>query len=264
MAVIDPESLPPDPTPQNTGSHLSPTREELFSKPLGRLLVTASGAALVAAVASLLAGEMIWKAYESALFPPLKITPTAEDMRQWREARLYSATLTFTAMGGIIGLTMGLAGGLARRSFLAGTKAAILGYLLGTTIVALISLAVVSVFFTRYDPQAGDLTLPLLTHGLIWSAVGAIGGLAFGLGLGGKGRWKATMMGGLVGAAAAAVIYELVGALAFASSKTELPVSFSVTTRAISHLLVALLCAAGAVLFLNQYAKREPPSSPST
>ena len=71
----------------------------------------------------------------------------------------------------------------------------------------------VSVFFKRHDPQSVDLLLPLLTHGAIWSAVGAIGGLAFGLGLGGQGRWKATMMGGLLGAAAATVVYEMVGAL---------------------------------------------------
>ena len=90
------------------------------------------------------------------------------------------------------------------------------------------SLIFLSIFFTRYDPQSGDLVLPLLTHGAIWSAVGAFGGLAFGLGLGGQGRWKATMVGGLVGAAAATVVYELVGALVFASSKTDLPLSSSV------------------------------------
>ena len=85
--------------------------------------------------------------------------------------------------------------------------------------------------------------LPLLTHGAIWSAVGAIGGLALGLGIGGQGRWKATLAGGLVGGGAATVIYEIVRALTFASSKTELPLSSSVTTRVMAQLLVAILSA---------------------
>ena len=103
-------------------------------------------------------------------------------------------------------------------------------------------------FFARHDPQSVDLVLPLLTHGAIWSAVGAIGGLALGVGIGGQGRWKATLAGGLVGGGAATVIYEIVGALAFASSKTELPLSSSVTTRVMAQLLVAILSAMGAVL----------------
>jgi hypothetical protein len=102
---------------------------------------------------------------------------------------------------------------------------------------------------------------PLLTHGAIWSAVGAVGGLAFGLGLGGRGRWKATLVGGFIGAAVATVIYELVGAVVFASSKTDLPLSSSSTTRGMALLLVASLSSIGAVLALRRSAKREARSS---
>lgn len=109
-------------------------------------------------------------------------------------------------------MTMGIAGGVARRSSNASAGAAIVGLVLGFAVAASLGLFLVSNFFKKFDPQSGDLVLPLLTHGAIWSAVGAIGGLAFGLGLGGKGRWTATLGGGLLGAAAAAVIYEIVGA----------------------------------------------------
>jgi hypothetical protein len=102
---------------------------------------------------------------------------------------------------------------------------------------------------------------PLLTHGAIWSAVGAVGGLAFGLGLGGRGRWKATLVGGFIGAAVATVIYELVGAIVFPSSKTDLPLSSSSTTRGLALLLVASLSSIGAVLALRRSAKREARSS---
>ena len=52
-----------------------------------------------------------------------------------------------------------------------------------------------------HDPQSQDLTLPMLTLGSIGSAVGAAGGLAFGLGLGGRDRWSKSLFGGLLGAA---------------------------------------------------------------
>jgi hypothetical protein len=228
---------------------------------VGRLLLFAVVAGLAAGAASWLAGEFIFEAYKSDLFPKLRIRPSAEDMQRWRDARLYSATLTFTTMGGFLGLAMGLAGGMARRSIFAAVRAAILGLLLGAAAAGLFALALVSIFFQRHDPQSGDLVLPLLTHGAIWSAMGTIGGLAFGLGLGGQGRWKTTLVGGLVGAAAATIVYEMVGALAFASDKTDLPVSSSITTRGMAQLLVAILSAVGAVLALRQSAKSEASSS---
>jgi hypothetical protein len=224
-------------------------------------LVLGIAAGLIAGVASVLAGEVILSRYQSDLAPALQIQPSPEVMRRWRDARLYSATLTFATMGGLFGLAMGLAGGLARRSVLAGTRAAIVGLLLGTTAAASLSLVLVSNFFAKHDPQSGDLVLPLLTHGAIWSAVGAIGGLALGLGLGGQGRWKVTLAGGLVGAAAATVVYEIVGALAFATSKTDLPLSSSITTRGMAQLLVAILSGVGAVMALRQPTQKAASSS---
>ena len=260
MVPHDPESSASSVSvaaPAGARPYRGPTSEESFPDQHGRLMALALAAGLVAGVASLLAGEEILRGYQSDLLPKLKIRPSAEDMQRWSSARLYSATLTFTTMGGFLGLTMGLAGGLAQRSVFAGVRAAILGLLLGAAAAGFMALVLVSIFFQKHDPQSGDLVLPLLTHGAIWSAVGAIGGLAFGLGLGGRGRWKATPVGGLVGAAAATVVYEIVGALAFATSKTDLPVSASITTRAMAQLLVAILSAVGAVLALRQSAKSE-------
>ena len=257
----DPESSHSDQMPAEITPYQSPETLKPFSERHGWLLALAIAAALIAGGASLFAGEAILKSYQSDLVPALKVTPIAEDMRRWRDARLYSATLIFTTMGGLLGMTMGLAGGLARCSVFASARAAILGLLLGTAAVGCLALVLVSIFFKRYDPQEGDLVLPLLTHGAIWSAVGAIGGLAFGLGLGGQGRWKATLLGGLVGAAAATIVYEIVGALAFPSSKTDMPVSSSITTRGLAQLLVAILSAGGAVLALNQSPKKKTSSS---
>ena len=70
-----------------------------------------------------------------------------------------------------------------------------------------------------------------------------------------------TVGGGLVGAAAATIIYELVGALLFASSKTDLPLSASVVTRGMAELLTTTFAAAGAVLALSQSPKPRTSSS---
>ena len=128
-------------------------------------------------------------------------------MRRWRDARVYSATLTFTTMGGLLGLAWAWRADWhgARSSRRPGGDSGALarigrrGFLVAGPRVVLLQEA---------RPAIGRPGAPLLTHGAIWSAVGAIGGLAFGLGLGGRGRWKATLVRGLVGAAAATVVYE--------------------------------------------------------
>jgi hypothetical protein len=264
MARIDPESTPSNgtlPDPEGTSPESEPTSWKPPSEGLGRLLALAIVAALMAGAASWLVGERIMDAYRADLLPNIEAHPSAESVRRWRDARLYSATLTYATMGGFLGLAMGLAGGLLRRSALAAARAAIAGFVLGTIAVASASVPLVSYFYQARDPQSTDLVLPLFTHGAIWSAAGAIGGLALGLGLGGAGRWKATMVGAIVGAAAATIVYEIVGALAFATAKTDLPLSASLTTRGMAQLLVATLAAIGAVLALHQTATREARSS---
>jgi hypothetical protein len=258
MVSADPESSRSDSaSPAHAGNapQAIPADPELALVGRGRLLAFAAFAGLIAGVASLLAGEVIMNHYQSDLLPTLKIVPSPEDMRRWNDARLYSAILTFTAMGGFLGLAMGLAGGLARRSAFAGARAAILGLLIGSATAASLAFILVPMFFKTYDPQSTSLLMPLLTHGAIWSSIGGASGLAFAAGLGGQERWKATLVGGLVGASAATMIYEIVGALAFASDKTDLPLSSSVPTRGMAQLLVAIFSAVGAALALRQSAK---------
>ncbi len=262
MVGIDPEMSPPDgalPAPAGGPPRSDATLAESSSVGSGRLLAFAVIAGLLAGVASTLVGERIVEAYRNDLTPKVEAHPSPESMRRWRDARLYSAVLADAAMGGILGLAMGLAGGLARRSAFAAACAAIVGVVLGTVAAAGASLPLVSYFFKTHDPQSNDLMLPLLTQGAIWSAVGAMGGLALRLGLGGRGRWIAAAVGGLVGGAAATVIYELVGAVAFATAKTDLPVSSWATTRAMAHLLVAILAAVAAVVARASKPRRSRP-----
>jgi hypothetical protein len=65
------------------------------------------------------------------------------------------------------------------------------------------------------------------------------------------------LVGGLLGAAAAAVVYEFVGALAFPADHTDFLTSASITTRGMAQFLVATFSAIGAVLALQQSPKKE-------
>ena len=191
MVPIDPESSLADrtvpaadaPPSASTGPEPPPARP-------GRLLAIACVAGLLAGAASTVAGEAILRRYQDDLVQPITNRPRPEDVQRFRDARVYSARLDLHDHGGSAGTGDGPGGragpALGRR---APRAAGIAGLLLGTAVTAGLSLVLVSNFFKRHDPQSGDLMLPLLTHCGIWSAVGAIAGLAFGLGLGGKGRW---------------------------------------------------------------------------
>lgn len=226
-----------------------------------RRIGLAIAAAVVAGGASWIVGESILNAYRAELVPQLKIVVSAEDARRFTAARVASAAFTAAAMGSLLGLALGAISGLARRAR-TGAAAAFLGLVLGIAAPMGVAWVALPLFFKQYDPQSHDLVLPLVTHGVIWSTVGAVAGLSFGFGIGGRGRWIQTLVGGLAGAALATLIYEIVGAIAFPTGRTELPVSSSVATRLLSHLLVAVLAATGAVLAVQHSAKSPNASTP--
>jgi hypothetical protein len=228
-----------------------------------RLLGMALVAGLLAGVAALLAGEAILEAYRADLNPKMQRGMDAQVGRRFASAHLASASGTYATLGAIVGVSLGLAGGLARRSASAGVRAALLGCVVGSVAGVSTSLLVLPNFFKHHDPQSTDLVSPMMTLGSICSSIGAAGGLAFGIGLGGRHRWVKSLVGGLLGAALATVAYEVIGAIAFATDKTELPISQTPTTRAMLHVLVAVLTAAGSALALGLSQKQEaaPPAS---
>ena len=71
-------------------------------------------------------------------------------------------------------------------------------------------------------------------------------GLALGLGLGGGANVARAMIGGILGAALAAAIYEFAGAIAFPLAQTFRPMAADVVPRLMAQLSVALCVAAGA------------------
>gem|GEM_PF-6944481 len=189
-------------------------------------------------------------AYHDQIYPKFKPVPDREDARRLFHARVSCGRMAYIAMGAIVPLCLGTAAGLARRSGRATIQAAILGGLTGVALVAVASSVALPAFYKSWEPSSFDMTVPLLTHGVIWSGIGVAGGLAIGLGLG-LGGWSAALkavLGGFVGAAVATVVYEVVGGVAFPTSKTELPLSESAITRAMAPLLVVSLTLLGTLI----------------
>jgi hypothetical protein len=172
----------------------------------------------------------------------------AETLDTMAVADVKNAALAFGVLGATLGMTMGLAGGLSRGSWTRGTMAALVGLTLGAATVAGITLAVLPLIGISQVQFQGDLKTALLIHGAAWAPIGAVGGLAFGLGMGGRGRILPALVGGLLGAALGTIIYEIVGALALPTSETARPISATWGTRLFARLCVALGAAAGAAM----------------
>ena len=109
------------------------------------------------------------------------------------------------------------------------------------------------------DEAARDLILPLLVHAGIWSAVGALAGLAYAFGLGDRRPLVRIMLGGLAGAALGTLAYELIGAAAFPAAQTTQFVSATWPTRLFARLAVTVAAAAGVALAIERAAQTGRP-----
>ncbi|APW61625.1 hypothetical protein [Paludisphaera borealis] len=117
----------------------------------------------------------------------------------------------------------GRAGGLARRR---AVVAGVVGLVFGGAAGAGAAFGVFIPYFRYPDPISGDLLLPLISHAAVWAALGAAGGLAFGLGLRARaGLVVRTALGGLIGAALGAAVFQLAGVFAFPRAKTDMPLA---------------------------------------
>ncbi len=170
----------------------------------------------------------------------------------WQEratAGTRNAVLALGLMGATMGLALGLAGGLARPSAQAGAVAAFLGLVLGATAGAGTAMAAVPLASHVRDRDPGNMSAEmaasLLVHGLPWAAVGAVSGLAFGIGLGGRAQAGRGLVGGLLGAVAGAFVYEIIGALAFPGSRIIEPIAATWGIRLLAQFLAVIPPAAG-------------------
>jgi hypothetical protein len=268
MSTDPPEPLTPDrsgdealkgpdaPQPSSGPSTPVPVPEPVRRRRWGWALA----AGLLAGLLTGVAGEVSWREIRSAQSPRIVAFPTAEDRARVIDGQVRSTAVSFIRQGTILGAILGLAGGVVRRSVWRGLVATAAGLALGGAAAAVAARVLLPFYFLNVEPEENALLLPLLTHGGLWTAIGAAAGLAFGLGLGGRGRWARGALGGLLGGVSATVVYELVGALAFPIDKTSQPVSATVVTRLFAQLAVAVFVAAGAALGTDDATRRAPPA----
>src|SRR4051812_2854757 len=106
-----------------------PTNPESTPKPDAESVVASQGSAatgatwVLAIVAAIVAGAGSWfilekllEAYKPSFEARSGAFPTAEDAIKITRARIECGTLAFGATGGLVGLLLGLAGGISRKS----------------------------------------------------------------------------------------------------------------------------------------------------
>jgi hypothetical protein len=218
------------------------------------LLALAAG--LIAGLAAFGLGEVVYGWFPAEGVPQMlggaAVTmPTVETNTV---AATKNSALSFAFLGGCMGLVFGIAGGLARGSGRAALAAGSIGLLGGAVLGAVLPLALVGPYIRmQNDRSSDDLLYPLGMHSLLWGTLGAVGGLAFGIGLG-PGHRLRSLLFALVGACVGTALYEVIGAAVAPLAKTSDPISTTWLTRLLARMLVAI--AVGATLCLSLPSSR--------
>jgi len=226
------------------------TRERSARACTRRLWAYGLAAGLLAGLAAGLAGEEVLAWLAPNMTPPSIHAPAAlqrDHAALIHRAEIKQVVLAMGLLGGFLGLALGLAGGLARRSVRRAVLAAAAGLILGTGAVVGSSFCVMPSYITNKNFYGEGVLAPLLLHGALWVPVGAMGGLALGLGVGGWSRTARAVVGGLAGAALGTLVNEMASAVLFPLARTYQPLSDTWDSRVVARLTVALSSAVVAV-----------------
>jgi hypothetical protein len=236
------------------------------------LWLWALSAALLAGLVTCLGGEAAYDWFKP-IFPlpanwaklgpyekPDVLSALLRKARPGAEAK--NSALAYGLLGATLAGGLGLAGGLARRSIPAALAAALVGLVGGAATGAGLSVPVTHAFYKHLDPESG-LMLALLIRGGIWAPIGAVAGLAFGLGLGGPRTIARALIGGLAGGILGTMAFEIANAFAFPLSRLNAPIPDERFPRLLAILCVAVSTAlAVAVGVRERERKRKPPRLP--
>ncbi len=172
-----------------------------------------------------------------------------------------NAALAMGLSGAVMGLVFGLAGAASRRAATAAAFAAIVGLVLGAAAAAGTALAAVPLASKLHQRDPGNASIEmassLLLHGLPWAAMGAVGGLAFGIGRGERREALRGLLAGVMGGIAGAFLYEIVGELALPGSKLIEPVGATWQARLLAQALAVMSVAVGLVALCGRPAARK-------
>lgn len=173
---------------------------------------------------------------------------------------------SFGALGGLLGLALGVVGGWSRRSRSHALRGGLVGLILGALAGGMPSFALMPLQWkTRSDDTSmSSLIVPLLFHLGLWVGAGLAAGLAFGVGRFG---WKSprtieAALAGLAGALVGTFVFEVAGALLFPFDFTSQPISTSPLTRLVARLTLAVFVALGVARLLSSTEKPGPVTAP--
>jgi hypothetical protein len=259
------DSLDPAPNPAPAVVPASERAQEAANteatRPGGaRLWLLALAGGLAAGLIGWGVGEVCYKAFEAKFVKPPnwgqinayeKINVEAlQLLEKTPPAETKNGAIAFGALGAALGALLGLAGALARGAARSGLAVALAGLLIGGGTGAIAAVAATQGFYRYLDPESG-LILPFLTHAAIWVPIGAAGGAALGLGLGGGRRVLQGIVGGVMGVLIATITFEFINAIAFPTDRVDAPIPGSLLARLLAHGLVGVLAALGAAYGLQ-------------
>jgi hypothetical protein len=216
-----------------------------------QIWIIALSAGVAAGLLSWLMVELTHGFFRPRLYPvsALGLTAMRPSPESQQLADTLNATLAFVILGGVTGLVMGIAGTFCARSaerpgmvVLAALMAAAAGAIVGL----LASRVLIPFFFRGLVPDRNDLLTPIMIHGGIWMAIGAVGGLAFAVGMRSWKRLPDVIAGACFGALLATFCFHALSGTLFPMSGSTEPVANTWIVRLIAMFLVPVLISAGA------------------
>ena len=162
-----------------------------------------------------------------------------------------NAAVAYALLGAVLSLILGVTAAcfLGRFSIPRVLAAGLAGIVLGASFGAASSYGLTPIYFHRME--TADVTLSLLIHLGIWTAVGAASGVAFGLGSGSRDVLVRSLVGGIAGAALGTILFDIFGAF-FPLAHTERPLSQEAGTRLAANIVLCLCVASGIVVVASQ------------
>ena len=169
-----------------------------------------------------------------------------------------NAAIVYGALGGCLGLALGLLGTYFRAQPRHAKITATAGFLLGIAAGAIPSFALVPYYFDNFNPRS-TIALPFLVHFGLWAGIGAAAGLALSIGMG---RWRDLgrgFIGGMGGVFAGTLLYHLINPALYPLDP-DLPVPMREMSRLVAALCVSLGAAIGSCGYLSSVRPGDPTS----
>jgi hypothetical protein len=219
-----------------------------------------------AVAAALVAGMVAWGIGERTheLFVPSRAGDSRDFSALVRSKAItdrQNAAIVFGALGALLGLFSGAAGGALGRSIRGGAGAALAGLVLGGLGAAVAAYGLTPIFNHFYSDEAPSLVLPFLVRGGIWAIAGMAAGLALGWGSRGRGGIPGALIGGLVGAACGTIAFEVANGLLFPDDRNDAVIPTSTSARLMACLLVSVGVAVGAAVLGRSRSRPADPTA---